>query len=263
MPIKPDEKVNVLIEGPIGSGKTTSLKTIPECGKELFILATEPGITSILSDTDESKVHWHYVPPAKTSWETLIDNAEKVNKFPMDALQKMPGLNKGDYHQFIEVLSSLANFKCDRTGKEYGPVDALGPNCVLAIDGLTGLSKMAMQLVVGAKPIKTQPEWGVAQDNLRNFLDKFTSDTLCSTVLIAHTSKKEDRLNGGFITTVDTIGQALSPDVPKFFDEVIMAVRDGDKFHWSTMEARADLKTRLLTWEENIEPTFEHFFGKG
>lgn len=263
MTLKPDEKANILIEGPIGTGKTTSLITIPDCGKELFILACEPGIHTIMGDTDPEKVHWHYISPAKTDWDTLIDNAEKMNKLPMDALQKMPGMNKHEYRQFIEVLTTLANFKCDRTGEEFGAADDWGTDRVLAIDGLSGLSKMSLQLVCGAKPIKSQPEWLCAQDNLRNFLDKVTADTKCSTVLIAHTAKKENFITGGTHLTVSTIGQALAPDVPKFFDEVIFAERRADKFWWSTVEPNIDLKSRVLPLQDEIEPDFKLIFGDG
>lgn len=261
MTLKKDEKINVLLHGPIGTGKTTSLKTVVDCGKELFILATEPGIHTIMGATSEEKVHWHYVQPAKTPWDVLIDNAEKINKLPMSALQGLPGLNKSGYVQFIEVLSTLADFTCDRTGKNFGPVDDWGPERVLAVDGLSGISKMSLQLVCGAKPIKTQPEWGVAQDNLRNLLDKLTSDTKCSFVMLAHTARKENKLDGGTYITVSTIGQALAPDIPKFFDEVVYANRIGTKFSWSTIEGNVDLKSRILPLEEDIKPDFSQIFG--
>lgn len=271
MTLKTNEKANILLEGPIGTGKTSSLKTIlNETDKELFVLATEPGIHTILgelAETDKTgRVHWHYVSPAKVEWDTLLSNASQINKLPMEALQKT-NMSKSEYKQFIEVLSALADFTCQRPdcpcgNKSFGPVDSWGPERVLAIDGLTGLSKMAMDLVTGAKPIKTLPEWGVAQDNLRRLLDKLTTDTACSFVLIAHMDKKQNQITGGTYLTVSTLGQALAPDIPKFFDEVIYAYRQGDGFFWSTVEANTDLKSRILPLEEEITPTFAHFFGK-
>lgn len=269
MPLRSDEKVNILLEGQIGTGKTSALKTILETtDKELFILACEPGIHTIMNEVPkehQDRLHWHYVPPATTDWDILIDNAEKVNKLPMDALQKA-NMHRSDYQQFIQILSAMANFTCQKPdcacgNKEHGAVDSWDASRVIAIDGLTGLSKMAMDLVVGAKPIKTQPEWGVAQDNLRRFLDKMTSDTKCSFVLIAHMDKKIDQVNGGSYLTVSTLGQALAPDIPKFFDEVIYVYREGEKYFWSTVESRTALKSRLLPVSDEIKPTFAHFFG--
>ena len=42
-------KYNILLVGPIGTGKTTALRSIvEECNKKLFVIATEPGIENIL-----------------------------------------------------------------------------------------------------------------------------------------------------------------------------------------------------------------------
>lgn len=260
--LKPDEKANILLTGVVGSGKTTSLRSIVEdCGKELFVLATEPGIHTILGDLPEDKCHWNFIPPAKVEWETLIDNAEKINKLQMDALQKLPGLNKTAYNQFIQVLNQLANFKCQRTGEEFGPTDDWGPERVLAIDGLSGLSRMAMDLVIGAKPIKTQPEWGVAQDNLLRLVNKLCDDTKCSFVLIAHLNRKEDKITGGTQLAVSTLGQALPPEIPKPFDEVVMSVRRGKEFKWTTLETNMDLKSRTLPLDDNLAADFSLIFG--
>ena len=111
-------KVNALIVGPIGTGKTHSLRTlVEECGKELFVIATEPGIETILGDLPKDKCHWQYIPQAKTSWQTLIENAEDLNSYSLDVLAKRPSKNKNKYLQFLQVLNALANFTDDRTGE--------------------------------------------------------------------------------------------------------------------------------------------------
>lgn len=268
--LKPGEKANILIEGTIGTGKTTSLLTIlTETDRELFIMATEPGIHTImtgLTEEQDARLHWHYVPSASTDWDILIENAELVNKLPMDALQKC-SMNRSEYQQFIQVYAGLADFTCQKPNcacgnKSFGPVDSWEADKVLTVDGLSGLNKMSADLTCGAKPIKTQPEWGVMQDNLRRMLDKLTSDTKCSFVLIAHMDRNKDELTGGTYLTVSTLGQKLAPDIPKFFDEVIYAYRQGAKFFWSTTETKTDLKSRILPLTDEITPTFKHFFGE-
>lgn len=253
------KKYSILLEGPIGSGKTHSLRTLVEAGLEIFVLATEPGIHTVLGDLPEDKCHWKYISPAKISTETLIDNAEKINKYPMDQLPKLPGLNRRDYDQFIQVLCTYNEFVCDRNGKNYGPIEELNESCAFIIDGLSGLSTMAMDLVVGGKPIKTLPEWGVAIDNLRRTVTKIVYDTRCTFVLLAHVSRQINEVTGMQMTTVDTLGNKLAPELVKPFDEVIYAQRQGKDFSWSTIEPNVDLKTRTLGWSDELEPTFAQF----
>jgi hypothetical protein len=253
-------KINVLLMGPIGTGKTFSCKTLLDAGKELFIVATEPGIESIMGDTDPEKVHWNYVPTAVTEWDTLIQSAEATNKYGMDTLQKMQSPNKADYMQFVEVYRVLANYTCQRTGKEYGPVDEWDDSRALVMDGLSGLSRMAKQLTVGTKPIITQPEWGVMQGNLMNLLEKLIGDTKCTFVLISHVDRQVDAITGGTHITIDTLGRALNSQIPKPFDEVMCTKRDGGKFYWSTTEGNYDLKARKLPFSDELDPTFVQLF---
>ena len=257
-------KINVLLMGPIGTGKTESLKTLLDAGKELFIVSTEPGIESIMGDTDPDRIHWNYIPPATTEWDTLIQAAEATNKYPMDQLQKMQAPNRSDYTQFIEVYRTLSNYTCQRTGKEYGPVDDWDDSRALAVDGLSGLSRMAKQLTVGSKPIITRPEWGVMQGNLMNLLEKLIGDTKCTFVLTSHVSRQADEITGGTHITIDTLGKAINDEIPKPFDEVVCTKRDGGKFYWSTTEGNYDLKARKLPFSDELDPTFVQLFeGEG
>ena len=56
---------NVMLMGPAGSGKTHSIGTLVDAGIEVFYLALEPGLESLLGYwTDNDKpippnLHWH------------------------------------------------------------------------------------------------------------------------------------------------------------------------------------------------------------
>lgn len=257
------DKINAAILGEISSGKTYSLRTIiTSVKKELFVLATEPGIDRILGDIPCSDgCHWHYVSPAKTEWDVLIANAKLSNTSTMSELQKMPGMNKHHYTQFIEVLGVCNEFICDRCEENFGDIEEWGPERVFAIDGLTGLSDMGLALITGAKPINSLPEFLCAQTNLMFFIKKLVSDLKCSFVLISHVAKKEDRITGGTHLTFSSIGQAISEDIPKPFDEVIYAERKNeDDFYWSTIKLNAALKTRSLPFKDEISPDFALLF---
>lgn len=252
-------KINIILLGPVGTGKTSSLRTIPEAGKPLFVIATEPGIANIL---DHGPLcHWRYIPPATEDWDILTKNANFLNTLPNESLQKMQGMNKNAYRQFIDLLNACSDFKCDVCGESFGPVDRLPSDAFFAIDGLSGLSKMSMDLVVGGKPIASQPDWGAAMNNLERFLGKCCADTTCSFILISHVDREVDEITGGTKIMVSTLGRKLAPKIPRFFDEVVMCVKRGKDFYWSTTESGVDLKARVLPFSDEIKPTFKPFLN--
>lgn len=255
-------KVNVLTLGPIGTGKTYALRTFLEAEIDLAVLSLEPGIAATLGDTDDKHVHWHYIKPGNIPWDVLQDGASLLNRLPIDAVIKasQSGANKQEYNQFLEVYASCAEFKCDRCGKNLGAVDSWGEDMAFAIDGMTGLSRMAMQCVAGAAPIRTQPQWYAAQGLIENFLVKCTGDLSCSFVLISHIDREIDEVRGGQILTVQTLGRKLAPKIPPMFDEVIYTRREGSRFLWSTTDADIDLKSRRLPFSNEIAPTYAQLF---
>jgi len=248
---------NTLLLGPTGVGKTYALRTAVAAGLEVFVLSTEPGIASTLGDIPSDKLHWKYVAPADTSWEDLIDSAQKINQLSFEALAKMSAINKQKYTQWIEVMYSLRNFIDDRTGKEFGDVTSWGPDRMLALDSLSGLNIMAMNLVVGSKPTKSQADWGVAMDNLKRFVHKLVSDTNCFFTLIGHMEREKDEISGAVKLMPATLGRKLPAEIPLFFDDVIMAKREGTSFKWSTAATGADLKARNLPISDNLSPDFK------
>lgn len=258
------DKANVLNIGPIGTGKTHALLTIPRT-KRVAVLGVEPGMHNILTPDKwrcEDDRHLAYVAPAKTSFATMVENAKKINLLGPEQLQRMSKAtaNASDYMQFIKILNICEQFKCDKCGEDFGSVDTWGPEWVFACDGLSGLSIMSMDLVVGAKPIKTQPEWGVAMDNLERLIGKWCYDTTCSFILIAHAEREVNEVTGALNITAGTLGRKLAPKIPKFFDEVLYSRREGPRFYWSTIEPQADLKTRVLGWKDDLKPDYSQLW---
>lgn len=242
------------------TGKTHSLRTFLACGVEVFIVATE--FPDVLSDTDPERCHWHYIEPGKADWATLLDNATMINNMSNDALQKIPGINKQKYRQFFEVLNTCKAFKCDRTGKDFGDASTWGLDRALVIDSLSGLSIMARDLTVGAKPIITQPDWGVMMQNLEAFLNACVTGTRCWFILTAHLEREMDEAAGTSKLMASTLGRKLAPKLPRYFSDVIMCKRDHDKaldkaFTWDVNTPEADVKTRNLPLQGNLSQDFK------
>lgn len=246
---------NILLVGAPGSGKTHSIRTLLDAGLEVFCIFTEPGM-EVLGDTPSDKLHWHYVAPSQPSWDAMIDNATKVNTFDAGALQKMAGMNKREYAQFIDVLKVCNNFSCQRCNKEFGPIDAFGTDRAFVFDSLSGLNIMLLDLAVGGKPIRTQPDWGVAIDTEEKFLNRLSLGMRAHFVLVAHVDRQTDQVLGGIKLFPNALGQKLPPLIPRFFSDVIMCNVEGDKFVWSTSFTGMDPKTRNLPIAKSLPPSF-------
>ena len=263
MTAKPLKGSSLLLVGPAGTGKTTSLVTLVAAGIETFVLITDPGGEESLIDAMEKAslpmdlLHWNYVAPASPSWATLQAGARLITTLSYKGLTEVKsGLNKEDYQQFFLLLGICANFKCQRTGEEYGAVDSWGPDRAFVIDSLSGINTMCMDMTIGAKPIAHQGEWGVAMNAEQKFIAKCCSDLRCFFVMTAHIQRLVDEIVGGQQLMVDALGTKLAPKIPKDFGDVALAVKDGVKFSWSTAAIRVDLKNRALPLKDGITPDF-------
>lgn len=260
--------LNVLLMGPAGTGKTHSIGTLVDTGMEVFYLALESGLESLVGYfTDKGKevpanLHWHTLKGPKASFDELISNATKINTFSFESLAKMQDPDRNKHNKFIELLKALNNFTDDRTGETFGSVASWGTNRALVIDGMTGMGLAAMALVVGGKPVKGQNEWGLAQDQLEKLLRMLTDDCQCHVIVLAHVDRETDLVLGGVKLMVVTLGKALSPKIPAMFSDVILSVRNGDKWSWDTASGQADVKTRNLPIKSDNLPSFGPILSK-
>ena len=260
--------VNVLLMGPAGTGKTFAVGTLVEAGLEVFYLGLEPGLESLLGYfTDKGKpipenLHWHQVQSQKASFTDLLSTARKINTMSLDTLAKTSDPNRSNYNQFEKILEALNDFKCDRTGQSYGCTDTWGPNRVLVIDGMAGLARAAMGLVVGGKAVSNQSDWGIAQKQIETLIFMLTNQLRCHFVLLAHVERESDPVLGGIKIMVSTLGKALAPKLPPMFSDVVLASRAGSKFTWATGSALADVKTRNLPIKSGQEADFRPIIAK-
>lgn len=259
--------VNVMLMGPSGTGKTYSIGTLVDEGPEVFYFAFESGVESLLGYwTDRGKpvpsnLHIVQINSANASWLEMADSVNKVNVLAYESLKKMTDPNRSKYNQFENFLRTFNDVK-DENGKSYGCIDTWGPDKVIVIDGLTGLSDAAMKTVIGGKADRDMKDWGLAQNLLENFLRKITSDCPSHFVLIAHVEREVDQILGGVKLMVSTLGVKLPPKLPPMFSDVILAVRNVDKWFWDTASAMADVKTRNLPITGNNQPNFKLILDK-
>lgn len=262
--------VNVLIEGPTGTGKTHVIGTLVEYNPQLevFFLALESGMESLIGYfTDRGKpvppnLHWHLLGQPEGGFAALAKGAEIIGASTQESLYKLQDFERHKKNNYFKMLSVLSNFVDQRTGQSFGPVDSWGPNRAIVIDGLTGMGNFALGMVVGNKPVRSQADWGIAQDQVEKTLRILTDGCRCHFVLLSHVEREVDQVMGGIKVTVSSLGRALPPKIPPMFSDVILAVRNGTVWTWSTANALCDLKTRNLPVAENIPPDFKQIMSK-
>lgn len=255
-----------LLMGASGSGKTSALTTFLAKGIETFVLCTEPGGPESLVDWCNTKgypidkLHWCSALPATQGWKGLEEMVTRISSMDFEALSKIKaGIGKeATRPAAMALLNALANFRCERTGKEYGDVTTWGPDRAFALDSLSGLSVIAWALTVGHKPTAHMGEWNIAMNFIRDLLMKLTTDRKCFFVLTAHIEKEANEITGVNQIMASTLGRKLAPQIPRFFSEVIYAQRTtvDPKFRWSTIDAAADLKNRGLPVSDKLLPDF-------
>lgn len=244
--------------GTPGGGKTKSLETWIETGLEVFCIFTEPMDTISKEIRNHPRFHYVYIPPAASGFASLLKSAKSINTMNQKMLAQLSDIEKSKYGQFIKLLEAMSNFT-DQRGECFGGADTWGTNSVLVVDSLSGVNVMAMDLVVGGKPMKSQGDWGIAMDNLGRLINQLTS-MRCQFVLTGHLSLDKDELTGRMVQGAATLGKKLAPDLPRFFSDVVKAYRVGDEFLWATKDPMVDLKFRLLPNSDKIEPSFVPIF---
>lgn len=261
---------NVLLMGPAGTAKTYCIGTLVESDPKLkvCVLSLEPGLESLFGFwKDKGKpipdnLAWHSLATQKSSFKEMLDSAKQINLMSLDALAKMQDPNRSGYNRFVKLLETLNNFVDDRTGEVLGDVGSWGPDRVLVIDGLTGINLAAMSMVVGGKPVRSQSDWGIAQDQVEKLLRMLTEGCKCHFVLLSHVERETDQVLGGTKLFVATLGKALSPKIAPMFSDVILTVRDGTKWSWDTSNPMADVKGRNLPFAAGQPPDFKQIVDK-
>ncbi len=253
--------------GESGTGKTYALGTLVDwCaahGKDAFYLGIENSLETLLGYWRDSGkeipacLHWHQALTQPISLETLRTAADKVGQLSYEAITKSwIDPDRAKNNAFFKILSSCANFPDDRTGQKFGPIDKWGAERVLMLDSFTELSNAVMKMVIGSKPTAAMPDYGVAQNNLMNFLRLCTQGIPCTFVMTAHPARDKDEITGTTKIQTQTIGTAIQPQIPPLFSDVIWTVREGSSFYWDTAAYGVSTKTRSLGYKSKIPPDF-------
>ncbi len=253
----------VLLMGDSGNGKTTALLTLIQAGITPFVLATEQNFIQVFRPVLGTKAHYKFVAPAPdSSWNKMQDMLKKINDLSYENLCKVSDPFKMQHNKFIDLVTTCNNFKCDCCDKSWGDVATWNTDRALCLDSLSGASDMAFALVIGNKPVRAMPDYQIAQNAIRMFLAPLTGSIKCTFVLCAHLAREKDEITGGTTIAANTVGNKLGPDLPRLFSDVIRARRQGNKFHWDTLDSQSLVVARHVPLADNIEANFKPLIEK-
>ena len=248
---------NVAIMGPVGRGKTSSLRTLPHAGLQTFVLFTEPHQDKI-ADL-HGWMHWHHVQAHLEGWDAHIARARTIQHTSWDTLVKqVDDPQRARYDAWIQVYPALANFTCDACGQEFGDVMTWGPDRALAIDGMSGLNQMSLDFCRGGA---VADDYGrkrdAAADQVYNLFGQTLPNALqCTYVFIAHTRdlfvSEEKRVK----TTFDILGKRTAGMWGRNFQDIVLAHRQGNQFWWSNDDEAADTKNTYLPLSPGLAQDF-------
>ena len=265
-----EEAPKVLLIGQPGAGKTHSIATLLQAGLEVFVLFTEQGkdslleavLTMDLTEEQRANLHWSFVGASTPGFKGLLQFAKDVNMKGQSDLQKDgAGSVPKSHQQLIDVIRKCSNF-IDQNGEEFGDASTWANDRVLVVDGLSGINDMAMDLVVGAKVIKSMADWGMAMDTEIKLIKQFVNDLTCGFVLLAHLEINKDEVDQKIYKFPRLLGNKNSYDFGKYFSDVILAKDLGSEYVWSTEENQMQLKTRNLEKKKKLPPSFVPLFTK-
>jgi hypothetical protein len=270
--------VNVLLEGPAGTGKTYSIGTLVDTGLEVFYLNLGTGLEALLGYYTDTRaadgslrvprpvpdnLHWHSLDLIDPGGFTgMAADARQIATSTYAALCKIQDMNRHKNNPVERVLAALADFHDQRTGRSFGAADSWGPDRALVIDGSTELAEFYWAMQVGVKPVRDKPDYGIVQRQMSRFVRYCCDGCRCHFILIAHVEREQDELTGAIKIMTSAPGQKLAPILPSMFSDTILSVRNGTVWTWDTATPIADLKTRNLPVAQKLEPSFKQIIEK-
>lgn len=264
----------ILLQGDSGSGKTYSLGTVVDWAarqsppREVFCLFTENGLETLLGYWKDAgkpvpeNLRWHVISSPSLSLKALTDAAQKVGLLSYESITKMVDPERGANNPYYKILQAFNDFPDDRSGKKFGNVGEWKADRILCIDSLSELGNACMKMVIGNKPTASQPDYGVAQNNLMNLLRFFTQGFAPTFIMTAHLQRQTNELTGGVQLMTKAIGKAMADDIPQLFSEVIFTSREGTNWYWDTAAPNVTTKTRYLPIKTKIDPNFGQIMDK-
>lgn len=191
--------------GDSGTGKTGSLVSLLAAGYKFKILDLDNGLDALVHFAREQ------CPDklANVEFETIRDEYKSTKAGP---------IIKGAPKAFVAALDKLT---------EWSEIE--DPNTIFVLDSGSAFGRAAFEWAKGMNPMAKDPrQWYFsAQQAFESTIAMLTGEQFkMNVILISHINYKEviEGVNKGY---VNSIGSALGPTIPKYFNTLILAESTG------------------------------------
>jgi len=215
---KADEYVKLLGVGDSGTGKTGSLVSLVKAGYKIRSLDFDNGIAPLIAQT-------------KQQCPEKLGNIHFIAEGLRDKFKPGPGgamLPDGPVRGFTNAIGLLDKWiEKDEKGNviiDYGAPRTWGPDTILVLDTLTFLSDAAFNWATAMNPGAKDPrQWyKTAQDAVSHMLGLLSSADFKTNVIVFAHVKYMDRPDGSVKGYPTSVGSALSPEIPAYFNSVAL-----------------------------------------
>lgn len=244
MPSLADHQSNkytkMLIEGDSGTGKSGGLASLVQAGYKLRILDWDNGLEPLKNFV-------------RKNCPELIGNVEYRTLRDKRKATVGGSIIDGKPRAFIDGIQMLNRWKYkDDNGNEidYGVPAEWGPDVIFVNDSLTFMGDAAFDW---REPLVAKGAGGAfdrraiyfdAQNAIEEFLALVTGDNFETNVIITSHIKYMTRPDGKQKGYPTSVGSALSPEIPRYFNSVMQTVSkaNGKRFINTEADALIDLK---------------------
>jgi AAA domain len=251
----------LLIEGDSGSGKTGSLASLVSAGYSLRILDMDNGLDPlkqfILRDCPQ------YID--RVEYRTLRDKYKSSADGPVI---------DGTPRAFVDAVKMLDRWKykdSDGIETDLGVPSEWGSEVVLVIDTLTFLSDAAWAFREPLAPRGKDGKYDAravykdAQDAIESVLAFVTGESFRTNVIVTSHIRYVDNPDGSRKGYPTSVGSALGPTIPRYFNSVALCEsRAGKRTIQTAATAMIDLKNPkpfAMAKSYPIETGLAEFFG--
>lgn len=203
--------VKLLFVGNSGAGKTGALTSLVQAGYDLKIIDLDSGLDALIQHV-------------KAADPKLLDKIEYVSfRDPMKMTSQGPKV-AGTPKAYVNALTCLETWPEDDTN----PAE-WGRDTILVLDSLTNAGRAAFQWARAMNPSSKDPrQWyKAAQDVIEDLIANLTSDSFgVNVIVISHVDIIETN-DGRVKGFASSIGKALGPKLPRFFNTMILSETTG------------------------------------
>lgn len=202
--------VKILFVGNSGAGKTGALTSLVQAGYKLKIIDLDSGLDALI----------HHVQAADPK---LLDQIEYVSFRDQMKMTAQGPKVVGTPKAYIKVCDALEKWPDDGTDPA-----TWGSDTILVLDSLTNAGRASFQWARAMNAGSKDPrQWyKTAQDLIEDLIANLTSENFATNVVvISHVDIYET--NGVMKGIASSIGKALGPKLPRFFNTMILSETTG------------------------------------